>query len=329
MTDNGYNYLSYDRGILSWLFTLDHKRVGVMYLVSITGAFLLGGLLALMVQTELIGPGRTMMGAETFNRAFTLHGMIMVFLVLVPSIPAALGNFLLPVMLGVDRLALPRLNLLSFHLWLLGVLLVIMSAFAGGLDTGWTFSVPYALSDGRLGVNWMAVGVVVLCVATMLTALNFIITIHQLRPAGMTWSRLPLFLWSMYCTAVVHLIAAPFLAAAFALLFAERVWQRGVIDPALGGDPLLFTRLLWFALHPLIWVLILPAIGIVSEVISVHSRRPIVGYRWLAYSGVAIAVCSFLGGGQHLIAGGQPAVFSAATSGLTLVMFIPVSIIVL
>lgn len=320
------NYLTHSRGVLSWAMTLDHKRIGIMYLLGVLGSFLLGGIFALLVRTELIWPGQTIMTADQYNRAFTLHGAIMVFLVIIPSVPAALGNFVLPIMLGAKDVAFPRLNLGSFYLWVLGAVLAVLAMLSGGIDTGWTFYTPYSIEADRQGVIWVASAVFILGFSSIFTGINFIVTIHRLRPQGMTWFRMPLFLWALYATAVIQVLATPVLGITVLLLMVEKVMGIGIFDPSLGGDPVLFQHFFWFYSHPAVYIMILPAMGIVSELISVHSHRHIFGYRFIAFSSVAIAIFGFLVWGHHMFASGQSPLMNALFSMITFSVSIPSAI---
>jgi len=317
------NYLTHSRGVLSWVFTLDHKRIGIMYLISILGSFLLGGIFALLVRTELLLPGEQFLTQDQYNKAFTLHGAIMVFLVIVPSIPAALGNFVLPIMLGAKDVAFPRLNLGSYYLWVIGAVMAVMAMLNGGVDTGWTFYAPYSTEEMREGVIWVALAVFILGFSSVFTGMNFIVTIHRLRPPGMTWFRMPLFLWSLYATAIIQVLATPVLGITVLLLIVERVMRIGIFDPALGGDPVLFQHFFWFYSHPAVYIMILPSMGIISELISIHSRKHIFGYKFIAFSSVAIAIFSFLVWGHHMFTSGQSALMNAVFSAITFSVAIP------
>ena len=323
---NGDNYLNHTRGIASWLLTLDHKRIGIMYLVCVLSSFFLGGVFGLLVRTELIAPGETIMNQDTYNRMFSLHGAVMVFLVIIPSVPASLGNFILPIMLGAKDVAFPRLNLFSFYLWVSGAVLAVVSMLVGGVDTGWTFYAPYSLEDARQGVIWVMAGVFLLGFSSIFTGLNFIVTIHRLRPPGMTWFRMPLFLWSIYATGVIQILATPVIGITVLLLIVERVMGIGIFDPSLGGDPVLFQHFFWFYSHPAVYIMILPGMGIISELISVHSHKHIFGYKFIAFSSVAIAIFGFLVWGHHLFAAGQSALMNAVFSAITFSVSIPSAI---
>ncbi len=316
------NYLNHTRGLRSWLLTLDHKRIAVMYLVSILASFLLGGLLALAIRTELLTPGRTIMGADTYNQTFTLHGAVMIFLFIIPGIPAALGNFVLPMMLGAKDVAFPRLNLASYYFWVAGALLALVSMVTGAVDTGWTFYTPYSTTTSTAVVS-MVLGAFVLGFSSIFTGLNFIVTIHTMRPPGMGWFKMPLFLWGLYGTAIIQLLATPVLGITLLLLAIERVLGIGIFDPGLGGDPVLFQHFFWFYSHPAVYIMILPSMGVISELISTFSRKHIFGYRFIAYSSIAIAVISFLVWGHHMFVSGQSALLGMIFSFLTFLVAIP------
>jgi cytochrome c oxidase subunit 1 len=318
------NYLTFRRGLLSWLLTLDHKRIGVMYLVAVLVSFFVGGVMALLVRTKLLWPGEvSWMTADEYNKAFTLHGAIMVFLVIIPSIPGALGNFVLPIMLGAKDVAFPRLNLFSFYLWVLGAACAVYSLLAGGFDTGWTFYTPYSSQFGAGGTIPVLVGVFILGFSSIFTGVNFIVTIHKLRPPGMTWFRMPLFLWALYATAVIQVLATPVLGITVAMLVIERAFNIGIFDPAMGGDPVLFQHFFWFYSHPAVYIMILPGMGIISEIIAVHSHRHIFGFRFIAFSSIAIAIFSFLVWGHHMFTSGQSPLMNVLFSAITFSVAIP------
>jgi cytochrome c oxidase subunit 1 len=322
------NYLTYTRGFRSWAFTLDHKRIGVMYLISVLGSFLVGGIFALLIRTELLTPGPTIPGvdANLYNQFFTLHGAIMVFLVIIPSIPAALGNFVLPIMLGAKDVAFPRLNLCSYYLWIIGAICAVVSLTVGGFDTGWTFYTPYSTTTSTGGVIPVVTGVFILGFSSIFTGMNFVVTIHKLRPPGMTWFKMPLLLWALYATALIQVLATPVLAITLLMLIVERVFMIGLFDPAMGGDPVLFQHFFWFYSHPAVYIMILPAMGIISEIISVHSHRHIFGYRFIAFSSVAIAIFSFLVWGHHMFTSGQSPLMNVVFSLITFSVAIPSAI---
>lgn len=318
------NYLTHTRGLMSWVFTLDHKRIGVMYLFAVLSSFFVGGVMALLVRTKLLFPGEvSWMTADQYNKAFTLHGAIMVFLVIIPSVPAALGNFIMPIMLGAKDVAFPRLNLFSFYLWVLGAICAVWSLLAGGFDTGWTFYTPYSTQFSAGGTIPVLVGVFILGFSSIFTGLNFIVTIHKLRPPGMTWFRMPLFLWAIYATAIIQVLATPVLGITVALLVIERSFNIGIFDPSMGGDPVLFQHFFWFYSHPAVYIMVLPGMGIISDIIAVHSHRHIFGFRFIAFSSIAIAVFSFLVWGHHMFTSGQSPLMNVLFSAITFSVAIP------
>ncbi|MEW6337966.1 MAG: cytochrome c oxidase subunit I [Acidobacteriota bacterium] len=319
------NYLNHGRGLGSWFTTLDHKRIGVMYLVSILASFLLGGVFALLVRTELLTSQKTIMDADTYNQLFTLHGAVMIFLFIIPGIPAALGNFVLPLMLGAKDVAFPRLNLASYYFWIAGAVLALLSIVVGAVDTGWTFYTPYSTSANS-SVTMITFAVFILGFSSIFTGLNFIVTIHKLRPAGMGWFRMPLFLWGLYGTAIIQVLATPVLGITLLLLIVERALGVGIFDPALGGDPVLYQHFFWFYSHPAVYIMILPAMGVISELVSTFSRKHIFGYRFIAYSSIAIAAISFLVWGHHMFTSGQSNLMSMIFSFLTFLVAIPSAI---
>ncbi|MEE3001969.1 MAG: cytochrome c oxidase subunit I [Planctomycetota bacterium] len=322
------NYLTHTRGAWSWLFTLDHKRIGIMYLVCVLSAFFVAGIFALLVRTQLLTPEGTIMGQDDYNQAFTLHGAIMVFLVIIPSIPAALGNFVLPIMLGAKDVAFPRLNLFSFWLWVSGALFFVLALVSGGLDTGWTFYTPYSTDPNSAmgGMIPAVTGAFVLGFSSIFTGMNFIVTIHRLRPPGMTWFRMPLFLWGIYATAILQVMATPVLGITLALLAVERAFGIGIFNPELGGDPVLYQHFFWFYSHPAVYIMILPGMAIISDLIAVHSHRHIFGYKFIAYSSIAIALFSFLVWGHHMFTSGQSPLVNVIFSAITFSVAIPSAI---
>jgi cytochrome c oxidase subunit 1 len=319
------NYLNCSRGFLSWFFTLDHKRIGLMYLVSIFGAFALGGFFAVALRTELIASGQTIMGPNAYNQMFTLHGAIMVFLVIIPSIPAALGNIVLPMMLGAKDVAFPKLNLMSFHLYVIGAIFFVVTLMNGGLDTGWTFYTPYSTTTNTSVVS-AVMGAFILGFSSIFTGLNFLVTIHKMRPPGMGFFRMPLFLWGMYATAVIQVLATPVLGITLLMLAVERTTGLGVFDPARGGDPVLFQHFFWFYSHPAVYIMILPGMAVISEIISVFSRKHIFGYKFIAISSIAIALFGFFVWGHHMFTSGQSTAMSTIFSAITFSVAVPSAI---
>ncbi|MGF1633566.1 MAG: cbb3-type cytochrome c oxidase subunit I [Phycisphaerae bacterium] len=336
---------------MSWAFTLDHKRIGIMYMVTILAAFLIGGIFALLLRTELFYPelsfGRTdAEAADFYNHMFTIHGAVMTFMFIIPAIPAILGNFILPMMLGAKDVAFPRLNLASYHVYLLGGLFFLWVLVGGGvtaafpavqqtsyawlfpfgLDTGWTFYTPYSTSASLSGVIPATLGAFILGFSSILTGINFIASIHMLRPKGMNWFRMPLFLWALYATALIQILATPVLAITLLLLIAERAIGVGIFDPNYGGDPILYQHFFWFYSHPAVYIMILPALGVVSELISAFSRKHIFGYNFIALSSIAIALLGFLVWGHHMFTSGQSPLANAIFSLLTFSVSIPSAI---
>ncbi|MCB1188624.1 cbb3-type cytochrome c oxidase subunit I [bacterium] len=316
------NYLNATKGFASWFFTLDHKRIGIMYMCSILTAFFLGGVFAMLIRTELFTPGQLMFTSDQYNRVFTLHGAIMVFLVLIPGIPAALGNFVLPLMLGAKDVAFPRLNLLSYHLYVIGLVMALLVLGLGGIDTGWTFYTPYSIQT-QTPVVLITSAAFILGFSSIFTGLNFIVTIHKMRPPSMTWFKMPLMLWALYSTALIQIVATPVLGITLLLLIVERVMHIGIFNPALGGDPVLFQHFFWFYSHPAVYIMILPAMGVISELVSTFSRKHIFGYRFIAYSSIAIAIFSFIVWGHHMFTSGQSNLMNMVFSALTFSVSIP------
>src|SRR6266851_658346 len=298
------HYLNESYGVRSWLLTTDHKRVGLLYLISLTGAFFVGGFFAVMLRLELLTPAGDLLQAETYNKFFTMHGVIMVWFFLIPSIPAALGNFVLPLMIGARDVAFPRLNLASWYIYVLGASFTTYAVVTGGVDTGWTFYTPYSTMSSTTQVMPTAIGIFIVGFSSILTGLNFIVTIHRMRAPGLTWFRLPLFVWAMYATSLVQLLATPVLAITLVMLMIERLVHVGIFDPALGGDPVLYQHLFWFYSHPAVYIMILPAMGVASEVVAAFTRKKIFGYKFVAFSSLAIAFLGFLVWAHHMFVAG-------------------------
>jgi cytochrome c oxidase subunit I len=321
------NYLNATTGIWSWMTTVDHKRIGVMYLVAVSSAFFVGGMFALMIRLTLLTPshklfGKVLIDADTYNRVFTLHGAIMVFLFIIPSIPGSLANFVLPLMLGAKDVAFPRLNLASFYLWCTGAILAVVSMIFGAVDTGWTFYTPYSTTTQN-SVGIMTMAVFILGFSSIFTGLNFIATTHKLRAPGMGWFDMPLFVWGTYATAIIQVLATPVLGITMVLLALERVFNIGIFDPKIGGDPVLFQHFFWFYSHPAVYIMIVPGMAIISEIIPTFSRKTIFGYRAIAYSSVALALLGFLVWGHHMFVAGQSELATVVFSALTFLVAIP------
>ncbi len=312
--------------LASWLTTRDHKRIGILYLVSITFFFAIGAVAAALIRLELLTPAGDLVSADDYNRLFTIHGVVMVWFFLIPSIPATLGNFLIPLMIGARDVAFPRINLASWYLYTIGGLFTVSAMIAGGVDTGWTFYTPFSTMFSNSAVLLVVAGVFVVGFSSILTGLNFVVTVHKMRTAGMRWFRLPLFVWANYATSVIMLLATPVLAITLLLIALERVLRVGIFDPALGGDPLLFQHLFWFYSHPAVYIMILPAMGIASEVITCFARKPIFGYRMMAYSILGIAIVGFMVWGHHMFVSGQSMYAGVVFSLLSFIVAVPSSI---
>jgi cytochrome c oxidase subunit 1 len=298
------NYLNVDYGALSWLLTKDHKRIGILYMFSISIMFILGGFFAMMMRLELLTPEGDLLTSDTYNKFFTLHGIIMIFFFLIPSIPAVLGNFILPIQLGAKDLAFPKINLLSWYLYMIGAFIGLLVIIIGGVDTGWTFYTPFSTQYSNTHVFGTTLGAFIVGFSSILTGLNFIVTIHRMRAPGLTWFRLPLFVWAMYATSLVQLLATPVLAITLVMLMIERIVHVGIFDPALGGDPLLYQHMFWFYSHPAVYIMILPAMGVASEVVAAFTRKKIFGYKFVAFSSLAIAFLGFLVWAHHMFVAG-------------------------
>lgn len=317
------NYLSSGHSAGSWFNTLDHKRIAIMYLISITIFFAVGGIAAGMIRAELVVPRGQLFESETYNKIFTLHGIVMIFFFLIPSIPAVLGNFLVPLMLGARDLAFPRLNLISWYLYTVGGLFAVLAMLLGGVDTGWTFYTPYASMYSSTQVVLTIVGAFIGGFSSIATGVNFLATIHKMRAPGQTWFRLPLFIWAHYATSVIIVLGTPVVAVTLLLVVAERAFGLGVFDPALGGDPLLFQHLFWFYSHPAVYIMVLPAMGVISEVIACFSRKRIFGYHFVAFSSMAIAFLGFLVWGHHMFVSGESMYAGMFFSLLSFVVAVP------
>ena len=310
------NYISHDTSLSSWLFTTDHKRIAILYAISITFFFFAGGAAAALMRINLLTPEGAIVAPEVYNRLFTWHGVVMVWFFLVPSIPVTLGNFVIPLMMGARDLAFPKVNLMSWYLFIIGGTLTVVSLFRGGVDTGWTFYTPLSSSYAKGHVILAAFGIIMVGFSSIATGLNFIISIHRLRAPGMTFHRMPIFLWSLYSTSVINVLATPVLAMTLILLSFETFFHVGIFDPALGGDPLLFQHMFWFYSHPAVYIMILPGLGVVSEIVPAFSRKRLFGYEFVAWCSVAIAVIGFFVWTHHMFVAGV-SVFSAIVFSLT------------
>jgi len=317
------NYLNVEHGVRSWLLTVDHKRIALLYLVSITIMFLLGGIFAALVRLELLTPAGDVLSSDTYNKFFTAHGVIMVFFFLIPSIPATFGNFLIPLMIGAKDLAFPRLNLASWYIFVIGAMFGMYAMFTGGVDTGWTFYTPYSTAVATSKVIPTALGAFIAGFSSILTGLNFIVTIHKMRAPGLTWFKLPLFVWAHYATSLIMILGTPVIAITLALVAIERFFHLGIFDPALGGDPVLFQHLFWFYSHPAVYIMILPAMGVMSELVTAFSKKRIFGYEFVAISSLLIAVVGFFVWGHHMFVSSQSPYAALVFSVLSFAVAIP------
>ena len=322
-TETPVDYLNHQTTVASWLLTKDHKRIGLMYMISVTIAFIVGAVFAAMIRAELATPAGDLLSADTYNRVFTMHGVAMVFFVLIPAVPAILGNFVLPLMLGAKDVAFPKLNLLSWYVFVLGLLFTLAAMIYGGVDTGWTFYPPYSTDGSNSNVLLAGVGVFITGFSSILTGLNFMVTIHRMRAPGLTWFRLPLFVWAVYSTALVMVLGTPVIAITVAMVAVERAFGLGFFDPKLGGDPVLFQHLFWFYSHPAVYIMILPPMGAISEVIAAFSRKNVFGYSFVAFSSLAIALFGFLVWAHHLFVAGISPYSAMVFSFLTYAVAIP------
>ncbi len=320
------NYLNAKYGWKSWLFTTDHKRIAILYLISISFFFLLGGIFAMLVRLELATPAGDLFNSDTYNKLFTMHGIVMVFFFLIPSIPATLGNFLIPMMIGAKDLAFPRINLLSWYIYIVAGFIAVGTMAYGGVDTGWTFYPPFSSSYSRTYVTAAAIAVFISGFSSILTGLNFIVTIHKMRAPGMTFDRLPLFVWAHYATSLIQLLGTPVVAITIALLGLERIFHVGIFDPSIGGDPILFQHLFWFYSHPAVYIMILPGMGVTTEVIACFARKRPFGYPFIAGSSIGIAVLGFLVWGHHMFVTGQSMYASLVFSLLSMAVAVPSAI---
>jgi cytochrome c oxidase subunit 1 len=319
------NYLNNGHGLKSWLLTKDHKRIAILYLLSVAFFFSVGGVYALLIRINLLTPAGVF-DPDTYNRIFTTHGIIMVFLFLVPAVPAILGNFLLPIMIGAKDLAFPKINLLSWYCYVFAGIFLVIAVIAGGIDTGWTFYTPYSTSYSNSNVLLAGIGIFIAGFSSILTGINFIVTVHTMRAPGMTWFRLPLFIWAHYATALVIMLGTPVLAITVALMAFERITHVGIFDPAMGGDPVLFQHMFWFYSHPAVYIMVLPAMGVVSELVANMSHKNIFGYKFIAMSSLAIAVFGFLVWGHHLFVATQSVYLGVIFSFLSYAVAIPSAI---
>lgn len=323
--DPNKNYINEKSGIMSWLTTLDHKRIGIMYMISVMFFFLLGGIFAMLIRYELFSVGKTLFTNSEYNQVMTLHGAIMVFMVIIPGIPAFLGNFFLPLQIGAKDVAFPRVNLMSWYCLIIGAFVVFASLIYNGVDTGWTFYTPYSIRTAN-GTTLVVAGAFIIGFSSILTGLNFVATVHKLRAPGMGFFRMPLFVWALYSTAILQVLATPVLGITLLLLVAERTLGVGIFDPKLGGDPVLYQHFFWFYSHPAVYIMILPAMGVISELMAAFTRKPVFGYKAVAFSSIGIAAVSFFVWGHHMFVSGQSEVAGILFSFITMLVGVPTAI---
>jgi cytochrome c oxidase subunit I len=323
VTEERKNYLNAEYGIRSWLFTTDHKRIAMLYLLSITAFFFIGGFYALLIRLELLTPAGDLLSADMYNKVFTMHGQVMIFFFLIPSIPAVLGNFLIPIMIGAKDLAFPRINLLSWYIYIVAGILYIHCIVTGGVDTGWTFYPTFSTQFSNTKVIEAGLAIFVSGFSSILTGLNFVVTVHRMRAPGMTWSRLPLFVWSHYATSIIMLLGTPVIAITLVLVVLERALNLGIFDPTRGGDPVLFQHLFWFYSHPAVYIMILPSMAVISEIVPCFSRKRIFGYNFVAISSIAIAAIGFLVWAHHMFVAGISLYSALVFSFLSFLVAVP------
>src|ERR1051325_8633233 len=322
-TTERHSYLDAPYGVAAWLLTRDHKRIAMLYVISITVMFSLGAIFAAGVRAELLTPKGDFLSADLYNKLFSMHGVIMVFFFLVPSIPGTLGNFLIPIMIGTKDLAFPRINLISWYLYVIGGIIGVSVLAMGGIDTGWTFYTPYSTMGSNTNVTFAIVGVFVAGFSSILTGFNFIVTVHRMRAPGLTWFRLPLFVWAQYATSLVMILGTPVIAITLTLVAAERALHLGIFDPKTGGDPVLMQHLFWFYSHPAVYIMILPGMGVISELVAAMSRKQVFGYGFVAFSSLAIAVIGFLVWGHHLFVSSQSIYAGLVFSFISMLVAVP------
>ena len=317
------DYLHERSTLASWFFTIDHKRIALLYLASITGFFVVGAIAAGLIRLALVVPNGQIFSNDTYNKLFTIHGVVMVWFYMIPSIPATLGNFLIPLMIGAKDLAFPKLNLTSWYIFMGGSVFTLATVLIGGVDTGWTFYAPFSTTFSNTWVIPALIGVIIVGFSSILTGLNFVVTIHTMRAPGMTWFRMPIFVWAHYAVSLIFLLATPVITIALSLLVLERGFGIGVFDPALGGDPVLFEHLFWFYSHPAVYIMVLPGMGVISEIVPAFSQKKLFGYRFVAYASIALASLTFFVWGHHMFVNGQSEMASISFSVLSFAVAVP------
>ena len=317
------DYLHITHTVKSWLLSTDHKRIGILYLISITFFFFIGAVAAGLLRLSLVVPDGSIFTNDTYNKLFTIHGVVMVWFFMIPSIPATFGNFLLPIMIGAKDLAFPKLNTTSWYVFMTGAFFATLSVLFGGIDTGWTFYAPLSTAFSNTYVSLALLGVIIVGFSSILTGLNFIVTVHTMRAPGMTWFRMPIFVWTMYAVSMIFLLATPVITMALILLVMERTFKIGVFDPALGGDPVLFEHLFWFYSHPAVYIMVLPGMGVISEIVPAFARKKLFGYKFVAYASIGLATITFFVWGHHMFVNGQSDYASVTFSFLSFAVAVP------
>jgi cytochrome c oxidase subunit 1 len=321
--DRPHDFMHEEHTLRSWFLTKDHKRIAMLYLATITAFFILGALAAGLIRLALVVPNGQIFSNDTYNKLFTLHGVIMVWFFLIPSIPATFGNFLLPIMIGAKEVAFPRLNLLSWYVFVTGSLFTLADLIIGGVDTGWTFYTPYSTTFSNTYVIPALLGVIVVGFSSILTGLNFVVTVHTMRAPGMTWFRMPIFVWTMYATSLIFLLATPVITITLILLVMERAFGIGVFDPKLGGDPVLFEHMFWFYSHPAVYIMVLPGMGVISEIVPAFAQKKLFGYRFVAYASIGLASITFFVWGHHMFVNGESEAAADVFSFLSFAVAVP------
>ncbi|MHB8990829.1 MAG: cytochrome c oxidase subunit I [Chloroflexota bacterium] len=318
----------YETGVWSWVTTTNHKRIGILYLSTSLVFFIAAVAMAMLMRTQLIVPNNSFMGPQAYNQAFTMHGTTMVFLFGMPVL-SGFANYLVPLMIGARDMIFPRLNAFSYWTYIAGAIVLYASFFAGGApDAGWFSYAPLTSSSYSTtpGMDYWCISIVLLGMSSIAGAVNVLVTILTLRTPGMGFNRMPLFVWATFVNQFIILVALPSLAAAAIMLYLDRHYGTAFFNPATGGDPLLWQHLFWFFGHPEVYILILPAFGIISEVIPVFARKPIFGYSFIAYSSVAIGVMSFAVWAHHMFSVGMSLTAQAVFAFTSYTIAVPTAV---
>jgi cytochrome c oxidase subunit 1 len=319
---------TWQRGrVASWLTTVDHKRIGILYIVTACLFFLAGGVMALLMRTQLSQPDSDFLTRDSYNEVMTMHGTTMIFLVVVPIL-AGFGNYLVPLMIGARDMAFPRLNALSYWLFVFGGVVLMSSFFANGgaAKSGWTAYPPLSTQLTGNGQDLWILGLHILTLSSLAGAINFLVTVQNMRTAGMSWTRTPLFIWAIGTYALLLVIVLPTLSAGLTLLLLDRQAGTHFFTPGEGGNPVLYQHAFWFFGHPEVYIMILPAFGMISEIIPVFARKPIFGYKAVAFSTAGIAFFSLLVWAHHMFTVGMPGVLNAFFMIASMVIAVPTGV---